>query len=219
MKKITIAIIALFSLISVASADLGVNVGISSQVGVFHATGVETRNKTTGSDEVNTEDATGIAGYKSFFIEKTLGRFITIGYDRSPDTLGSETATNVTETEDTLPGVYVVETNTIQMDFKDLSTVYVAFNITENLFIKFGDMSVDVKTNEVIETGATYGDFTLDGNMYGIGFNKTFDNTMFIRLEASRLDFESNKQISGDNTLEMKEFEGGFAKVSIGKSF
>jgi hypothetical protein len=219
MKKITIAIIALFGMISVASADLGINVGIATQVGVFHAEGVDTRNNTAGADHVDTEDATGVAGYKSFFIEKTLGRFITIGYDQSPDTLSSETATNVLNAEDTIPNAFVTQTNTVQLDFKDLTTMYVAINLTENLFIKFGNVNVDVVTNEVMETDSSYNDFSLDGDMYGIGFNKSFDNTMFIRVEAARLEFESHKQTSLDNTLEMKKFEGGFAKVSVGKSF
>ena len=219
MKKITIEIIALFGMISVASADLGINVGIATQVGVFHAEGVDTRNNTAGADHVDTEDATGVAGYKSFFIEKTLGRFITIGYDQSPDTLSSETATNVLNAEDTIPNAFVTQTNTVQLDFKDLTTMYVAINLTENLFIKFGNVNVDVVTNEVMETDSSYNDFSLDGDMYGIGFNKSFDNTMFIRVEAARLEFESHKQTSLDNTLEMKKFEGGFAKVSVGKSF
>jgi hypothetical protein len=220
MKKITIVILFLFSSLSVASADLGVNVGLSGQVGVFHATGVDTNNQTTGSDRIQTEDATGVAGYNSWFIEKTLGRFITVGYDYVLDTLASDSATSIRTT--CVSGIAndcTIQTNKVQVDFDKMNTLYVAVNITENLYIKLGQMSVDVITNEKLETGSTYGNTSLDGDMYGIGFNKTFDNTMFVRVEATRMDFDGAKMISADNTVELKDLEGGSAKVSIGKSF
>jgi hypothetical protein len=220
MKKITIVILFLFSSLSVASADLGVNVGLSGQVGVFHATGVDTNNQTTGSDRIQTEDATGVAGYNSWFIEKTLGRFITVGYDYVLDTLASDSATSIRTTcTSGIANDCTIQTNKVQVDFDKMNTLYVAVNITENLYIKLGQMSVDVITNEKLETGSTYGNTSLDGDMYGIGFNKTFDNTMFVRVEATRMDFDGAKMISADNTVELKDLEGGSAKVSIGKSF
>ena len=222
MKKITLAIILLFSSLSVASADLGVNVGFSGQVGVFHAAGKETVNNTAGADHVATEDATGVAGYNSFFIEKTLGRFITVGYDYVMDTLASDTAENTQEECFGTQTSCTSHTNKVQVDFEDFTTLYVALNITENLYVKMGTMTVDVLTNEVMgatDEKSSYGNVSMDGDMYGIGFNKTFDNSMFVRVEATRMDFDGVKLTSGDNTLQMKDFEGGSAKVSVGKSF
>ena len=80
-------------------------------------------------------------------------------------------------------------------------------------------MEVDVITNENLGTGSTYGNTSLDGTMYGVGYNKTFDNSVFIRGEAMMLDFDSAKMTSDDNTIELNNLEGAMGKISIGKSF
>ena len=223
MKKITIAILFLFSTISLASADLGINIGASASLGVFHADGKETRDHTTGSDEIKNKNATGVAGFSSFFIEKTLGPYITVGYDYVPDTLSSDTAENVqcdnmTAAKNPANCTDNLATNTVQIDFNDLTTYYATLNVGD-VYFKYGMMEVDVITNESLATGSTYGNTSLDGTMYGVGYHKTFDNTIFIRGEAMMLDFDSAKMTSGDNTIELNNLEGAMGKVSIGKSF
>ena len=223
MKKITIAILFLFSTISLASADLGINIGASASLGVFHADGKETRDHTAGSDEIKKENATGVAGYSSFFIEKTLGP-ITIGYDYVPDTLGTDTVENTRCDNNTAGkelgncGTGTIAANTVQIDFNDLTTYYATLNVGD-VFFKYGIMEVDVITNENLATGSTYGNTSLDGTMYGVGYNKTFDNAVFIRGEAMMLDFDSAKMTSDDNTIELNNLEGAMGKISIGKSF
>ena len=223
MKKITIAILFLFSTISLASADVGINIGASASLGVFHADGKETRDHTTGSDEIKKENATGVAGYSSFFIEKTLGP-ITIGYDYVPDTLGTDTVENTRCDNNTAGkelgncGTGTLAENKVQIDFNDLTTYYATLNVGD-VFFKYGIMEVDVITNENLGTGSTYGNTSLDGTMYGVGYNKTFDNSVFIRGEAMMLDFDSAKMTSDDNTIELNNLEGAMGKISIGKSF
>ena len=90
MKKIITAIVILLGTISTASADLGINVGIAGNTSIWHATGVEQNT----NDTTQTEDAVGVAGYDSYFIEKTLGSRITIGYEHTPDALTTDTAEN-----------------------------------------------------------------------------------------------------------------------------
>ena len=224
MKKITIAILFLFSTISLASADLGINIGASASLGVFHADGKETRDHTAGSDEIKKENATGVAGYSSFFIEKTLGPNLTVGYDYVPDTLGTDTVENTRCDNNTNPaqggscGSGTNAANTVQIDFNDLTTYYATLNVGD-VFFKYGIMEVDVITNENLATGSTYGNTSLDGTMYGVGYNKTFDNAVFIRGEAMMLDFDSAKMTSEDNTIELNNLEGAMGKISIGKSF
>ena len=68
MKKLLLTIAFSLFLILPAQADLGVNIGIWANTAVWHGEGTETENS-----EKSTRDATGAAGYESFFIEKTLG--------------------------------------------------------------------------------------------------------------------------------------------------
>ena len=217
MKKLILGISFMLASFSMVSAEIGVNLGVSGNLSVFHATGVETE----AVDEKNTEDATGVAGYTSFFIEKTLGDRFTIGYDFVPDALDSETAETV-RLDKTTTDVQTQKTNTIKVAFEDLSTLYVALNVTENFYVKAGMTSVDVITKESLATGSDYGNTSLDGTVYGVGYNNTFDNGMFFRVEGTIMDFDNAKLTSttnGDNTIELNNLEGASGKISIGKSF
>ena len=228
MRKIAITILIFLGSFSMASAELGVNVGISGQMGVFHATGTDKDTNTVGTT-TETEDATGVIGYTSFFIEKTLGQYITVGYDWSADTLSSETASNVrcdngTSAADTVKpstdgNCRNLVTNTVKLDFSDMTQTYVAVNVTPNLYLKAGITSIDVATKEKLGTGGTYKDFTLDGTIMAIGFNKTFDNSMFVRAEGSYSEYDNQSLTSGNHVITMKNFEGVNGKLSIGKSF
>ena len=225
MRKIAMTILIFLGSFSMASAELGVNIGISGQMGVYHATGLDKDTDTVGT-HTQKEDATGVIGYSSFFIEKTLGQYITVGYDFSADTLSSETANNDrcstsgVETEEVLDAsCNTKDVNKVQLDFSDMSQTYVAINVTPSIYVKAGITSMDVITNEVLGTGATYKDFTLDGTVMAIGFNRTFDNSMFVRAEGSYQEYDNHNATSGDHKISLKDFEGVSAKFSIGKSF
>ena len=81
------AILMLFSSFSLASAELGVNVGVSANTGIFTAEAEETMGTTgkRGSDR-----AVGVFGYTSVFLEKTLGQYLFVGVDYSTEDLDSE---------------------------------------------------------------------------------------------------------------------------------
>tara|TARA_B100000780_G_scaffold68295_1_gene45181 strand:+ start:64 stop:711 length:648 start_codon:yes stop_codon:yes gene_type:complete len=215
MKKIITAIVILLGTISTASADLGINVGIAGNTSIWHATGVEQNT----NDTTQTEDAVGVAGYDSYFIEKTLGSRITIGYEHTPDALTTDTAEN---NRDTLTTGNSHETliNKVQLKFENLDMLYVHLNISESVYVKLGQTSVDVITNESLATGSTYSDFSLDGSLVGAGYNKSFSNGIFLRGEFNLLEFDdSGKKTSIDNTVQLNGLEGAQAKFALGYSF
>jgi hypothetical protein len=221
MKKLTIAILMLMGTYSIASAELGVNIGVSGNLGVFHATGTETDvglNKT----ETETEDATGVAGYSSIFLEKTLGSRITLGVDYVPQSLESETAENQRLDGALATRAGTVVDNTIKISFEDLTTYYVALNITEGMYVKAGVGTVDVITKESLGTGSDYGNTSMDFDMWGVGAQKTFDSGFFMRVEAQHMDFDNVTVASttnANNSVAIKDMEGGSGKISLGKSF
>jgi hypothetical protein len=229
MKKITIAILATLFSYSIASAELGVSIGVSGQVGVFSASGTESEKL-----EKQSQDAHGVAGYTSFFIEKKLSFLpghlsrLSIGFDHVADTLSSEEVstarTDITGTADTsgyVPGVGATITNKAKIDFEDLNTTYLALNVTDSLYVKAGMVTVDVITKETLGTGSTYGNTSIDGTMLGIGFALNRDNGLFLRFEANHTEFDNAKVTASntDNFVEMNNLEGAMGKVSIGKSF
>ena len=220
MKKIILAtIFSVFYMVS-ASAGPGINVGISGQIGLFAGSGQENVAGGTGSDNQNEGSEHGDAGWGSVFIEKTLGDRLAIGVDYVPGALETETTESVRQDKTSSATPSAVE-NKVQIDFEDLTTIYVAFNATENFYIKAGMMQVDVITNESLGTGSTYGNTDLDGTLLGFGYNNSFGNGMFVRAETNYMDFDGQKLTStaNSNTVEISQLHGVSAKLSIGKSF
>ena len=213
MKKYLIAILFGLFTVTQASAELGVNVGLSGSAGLFAASGKEEAGKTHKGNEH------GAAGWYSVFIEKTIGDRVAIGVDYVPDALESETTESIRYDKTSSATASAVE-NKIQIDFEDLTTVYLSVNLTESMYAKVGYMKVDVITNESLGTGSTYGNTDLDGQSIGFGTNMTMDNGVFIRAEANYMTFDSSEGLtSGDNTVTLTNLDGVTASLKIGKSF
>ena len=220
MKKIIIsALFMIFGSFSMASAELGVNVGVSGTMGVFEGSATETE-----ASEVSQKDEGVMAvGWGSLFIEKTLGDRIAIGIDYVPGSISSETDTDeVSDLKGKAAGARATGNQKIQVDFEDLTTYYISLNITDNFYVKAGAMEVDVITNEALHTGSTYGNTSLDGSVYGAGYHKSFDNGMFLRTEALVMEFDGTTMTSStnsDNKVVVNQLDGASAKISIGRSF
>ena len=218
MKKLLLTFVLSLFCISSASA-VSVNVGVSGQAGIFAASASEktgTTRKGNGSEH-------GSAGWGSVFLEGQFNDRIIVGIDYVPAALETDT----TETAKSDKGVEAtsptIVTNKIQVDFEDLTTIYVGAMITDSLYVKVGHMKVDVITNESLGTGAAYGNTELDGTMFGIGYHVANDNGAFFRFEGNYMTFDGATQRStgtaADNTIELKNLDGVSGKISIGKSF
>ena len=220
MKKLSLIIISgLYLFTTTAFAEVGVNLGISGSAGIFGATAKETH---AGAGTTTQDSATEIAavGYGSIFLEKEFG-MITIGLDYVPTPFESETAETAKQDDQTAnpaAAAKTVVTNTVQVDLTDLTTVYVGMNVTDNAYVKLGYASMDVETNESLGTGSSYGNTSLDGTVYGVGYHKDLDN-MFIRVEGTYMDFDGVTLTANDNTITLKSLDGVTGKISIGKSF
>tara|TARA_B100000795_G_scaffold228628_1_gene185386 strand:+ start:140 stop:832 length:693 start_codon:yes stop_codon:yes gene_type:complete len=230
MKKITLALVMLLTSFSMAYAELGVKVGISGQIGAFEATGREHEGSTTAaSREVSGKDDVLTAfGYTSVFVEKSLGFLpgplgrLSIGFDHVPAALESETSS--TTRPDLLAkasGAAASVVNSVKVDFEDLNTVYASLNITDNLYINYGLVSVDVKTKESLGTGSSYGDTDLSGTSMGMGYHKSFDSGFFFRASAHVLEFDGVNMTSANNMnlIKVDQINGVSGKLSLGKSF
>ena len=222
MKKIIIGIALSLFTFTTASAEIGVNVGISAATGLFAATGkeVQTGNGAPDTSETRQRSEIMAASFASLFIEKSLGDRLAIGIDYVPASLETE-ATEVARSHITTAyqEVSTIVENKIQVDFEELMHVYLTMNVTDNAYVKLGAGQVDVITNENMGTGASYGNTNMDLIVYGIGYNNTLDNGVFIRMEGNYMDFEGASLTSGDNTISVSGVSGVTAKLSIGRSF
>ena len=231
MKKIIIAIFMFILPLTAAKAIEGVNIGVSVMGGVFEAKGAKEMFKgahsgvgspgdltqsTSGSDEAKGDFVLG-----SLFIEKTIGDKFAIGFDYVPMSAETETTENI-QTDKTTTDTSTSRTNTVQVDFEDLMTIYGTLSFTDNVYAKIGYSEVDAVTNEKLATGGSYGNATLEGYVIGLGYNRDLDSGAFVRVEANYMDFDgvtltntadSTKSVSADG------FDGYGARISVGKSF
>ena len=217
MKKIILSLVSVMFLISTASADIGVNIGITGTTALFVATGSETN---AGADltEKNSDTEFGAGSYGSVFIEKTFGRFA-LGYEHTPDVLSTDTVETMKQDMTGGEQVHVERENKVQVDFDEMNQVYIKAMVTDNMYVRAGAMSVDVVTNESLATGSTYGNTSLDGTSIGVGYHKELVNTLFFRVEGQYLTFDGVTLSSNDNTLKLKNLDGVQGSISVGKSF
>lgn len=219
MKKLLLTIVLSTLYVSSASADLGVNVGVSGQAGIFAASAKES----TGTTAKGNGSEHGSAGWGSIFLEGTINDRFLLGIDYVPSALETDT----TETAKSDKGVGAVTattvTNKVQVDFEHLTTLYAGLMLTENFYVKAGVTTVDVITNENLGTGASYGNTELDGNMFGIGYHNALDNGVFFRFEGNYMSFDGATQTAtgtaANNTIELRNLDGVSGKLSLGKTF
>ena len=227
MKKTLIGLIfAMFSFGS-ASADAGVNIGVSGAGAIFGATATETDVGTTVTEK-NTESEIMGAGYISVFVEKELGP-VFIGIDYVGSTLETEEAQrNVRDcgakADSASCGTGKGQNdkiNKVKVEFEDLTSIYAGVTLFENFYAKFGAMTVDVVTKESLGTGSEYGNTSMDGTMIGVGGQADLPNGMFIRGEGTYMDFDAVELVSSntDNKVRVDGLDGVSAKLSVGISF
>ena len=226
MKKIIFSIILMLCFGFNANAEKGVNAGVTLLYGAFDVSGASEKlaaNHTSGAGSATEvkasaegDNAEGDFGLASIFIEKTLGDRFAIGIDYVPMSADSETAENISV--DTAGTSF---TNTVQVDFEDLTTAYAMINLGP-IYVKAGVMTVDVSTNETLATGGSYGDTELDGTMFAIGMDRELDNGAFVRFEGTVMEFDGVELTNANDStksIKVDGIDGYGAKVSIGKSF
>jgi hypothetical protein len=233
MKKITLAILMILSSFSIASAELGINVGASGLVGLYEVSGKEVENA-----ETNTHKAQeSLAGMASVFIEKDLTFLpgplsrLTVGYDKVLHKIESGSESRMDRdlvgypatTGNTGNGIINDRSrNTLKVSLDNIRTVYVTANLTDWLFIRSGRMSMDIETQENLDSGSKYGNTSTDGTILSAGLNFKTDGGIFTRMEVvdTSLDGVSVKSsTNADNTVTLDGIDGTSYRVSIGKAF
>ena len=230
MKKITIAIFMMLSTFSIASAELGINVGVSGNIGVYDAAGFEM----DGTEKTIAKREEALAAMASVFIEKKLTFLpgflgnLSVGYDHVTHDLKTSTQSR---TEIDLKGKIAVNdtyaqsseiTNKVSATLSNINTVYALFNVTDWLYVKAGVQEMDVKSTESLGTGSAYSDTAIDGTIMAAGLQGTTDSGMFYRIEYETVDLDGAKLISttnADNSVTLDDIGGESARISIGKTF
>ena len=191
MKKLIIAISSVFMLLATSafSMDLRPTIGISGNLGVYAATGIEENFNEAGTaiDTTIEEHGAFATEYGSIFIEIGLNDTVSIGVDYVPQTL--ETPQNISRDG--------ANQNTVEAHFDDLTTLYAKINLPlGGTYIKAGMSYVDVTSKEIMSSSNSYGNDSTDGMTVGIGYNHEVANGYSIRAEITGTEFGD---VSTDN--------------------
>ena len=232
-KTILAAILTMFAFTS-AYAGPGIKIGISAQIG-----SMETSAQEKNSDGVTPVEKSGteefLFGTGGYFIEKDLaflpsrlgdiGSRIHIGYDNIVHDLDIGTQSNVRNDSLGAAGATVRATvNSVKANVTGFETVYATFNITDWLYVKAGDVTVDVDTTFKGTTTSSYAkNHSLDGSMIGFGISKQSENGLFFRLEYNDYDIDgksvTNAGTDSKFTATLNDVSGTTGRISIGKAF
>ena len=76
-----------------------------------------------------------------------------------------------------------------------------------------------MKTDESLGTGATYGNASVDGNMFGVGFKGDIGEHMFFKLEGITIDYDDVSLSSSSDVASTVAAESDADAVSLSVGF
>jgi hypothetical protein len=209
-----------------ASAEIGVNIGVSGQLGTMEGSGKQ--NMAAGTQTSETRET--IFGTASMFLEKELTflpgplKRLSIGYeiDNTPTRkIGSSTNVQIGNLGDEA-GVNLF-VNEVSAEVSGFDTLYVTLNLTDWLYLKSGKTDLDIKTTETLESGGVYGNASIDGTVLGIGTHFARDDGLFFRAEYNQYDFDgvsiASSEADSNSITTLNGLDGEAFKFSLGKAF
>lgn len=231
MKKIIISILFfVMGSFSIVSAEIGVNIGISGNIGLYEASGFEMED----GEKTSSKDQEGLFGMGSIFIEKKLNFLpgplsrLTLGFDHVPHDIPTPAHSNdrrdcvdkVSDADGCASTANMVS-NTASAELKNINTIYFNVDITNWLYVKAGYQEMDIITTETLQTGSKYGNTSIDGHVLGLGVQQVNDNGVFFRfsVENTSLDGAKITATATPNSVTLDDITGTSARFSVGKSF
>ncbi|RPG95355.1 MAG: hypothetical protein CBE23_000475 [Candidatus Pelagibacter sp. TMED263] len=99
----------------------------------------------------------------------------------------SDTETSVT---DTAAEVETARTQKAQAEIENHMTLYATYSLDNGFYLKAGIIEADLNTLESLGTGSKYNNTTLDGVVYGLGFQRDAGSNSFMRAEYTYSDYD-----------------------------
>ena len=203
MKKILIGLFASLFLSSAAFAGQ-YGIGVTGSFASISAEGTEADKDGTADTSNRKANASHDIIVPSVFAEYSFDNGFTLGYDY---TLGSadvnsssisRTDTTTDENEDTLD----TGKRTAQAEIENVMSIYAEVPLHAGLYAKGGYVQMDVNTleTEAVAGGSTYGNETVDGITYGLGYKNSFGDNGFYKIEGTYTDMDSMTFNSSETT-------------------
>ena len=210
MKKLINILASLVLAVTFSSfAQAGsLNIGLSGSLASIAASGTETDTGGTDSStrkasvEHNNVPVTGLfLEYESDFYGLTLGFTHTPG---AADVSKSAKQRNDVETSVTDDNTHnsTARSFKAQAEVENFNSVYIELPIYQNFFVKAGLAEIDVNSLETASgNGGSYGNTSLDGEVYGAGFKGDIGDNMGFKVLYQVTDFDTLSLTQSGNSV------------------
>ena len=198
MNKLKTMMIAVFALtcLSTSSFAGSFGLGVTGSFAMIDASGNETDTSTDVNNSTSVSNSVGIG---SFFAEYNFDFPLTIGYDFIPGSADvapsklkrSEAELSVDADEVPPIGGNPVVDRSAQAEVENHTTWYAEYTVFNNFYVKGGYVEMDVNTTETLTSGIAYGNTSVDGMLYGIGYKNDFGNNGFYKVEVTQEEFDT----------------------------
>ena len=222
----TLRIIALSfaasALMLVSSNALEFRIGASAGFAQIEADGSETLKTTS---VVTTHSEAAVAVIPSLFAEVSLWRGFGVGIDSISGSADLANGKRNRVDVGTHSDAVVTTTNTADAEVDGIRTSYLVKTFQNGLIVKYGNSEADIITKETLATGTTYGNKSVDGTHYGIGYERlNEDNGLFLRTVYEHTDFDEVKltgaaDADGVSNIIKANVDVSMLKISVGKRF
>ena len=203
MKKLTITVLTSIMLMSTAAFAGSVQVGAKMSQAFLEATGTETTTAgsvTGGAANTNTTTVDNDVILPSLFLEYSLdssvwgsdGNEVTFGVNYTygeADVSDKISSRSEVAEDDAGSGSSGSVTYSANAEVENYMNYYVEMPLSGAAYVKLGFSQIDVITKEDQDHEGSYGDATLDGVNYGVGFKGMYGNYQWkIAYEATDWD-------------------------------
>ncbi|MDA9180685.1 hypothetical protein N9O04_00155 [Pelagibacteraceae bacterium] len=190
MNKILIAIITSM-LISSAAIAGQYGIGVTGSFAAVSADGSEADKDGTADTSVRNAEASEKGIVPSVFLEYTFDSGFTLGYDY---TIGSADVNSkkITRTDDSSEANQDGD-RSAEAEIDNVMAIYAEVPLHAGLYAKGGFVQMDVNTKDTFSgtLSGAYGNETVDGMMYGLGYKNSFGSNGFYKIEGTFTDMDS----------------------------
>jgi len=222
MKKILLALCLVLFASSTYAAGIseGFRIGIAASKTEVNGSGSETLRSGSGVDttlqgqrsSTTTSEDTTIG---HVFVEKSFSNGFTLGVDYVPGEADVGTKSRADDDLESSGGNKASAVVSEHLTFYGLMPIG-----STPLYVKGGVISMEVETNEKLNTGSTYGNETVNGVTVGLGAHlENSSNGLFVRAEYSVSEYEEITLTSSGSNIVQADLDTSALKIAIGKSF
>ena len=209
MNKLRNTLIAAISVAFLSTSAFAGSFGIGAAGSLAQIGGSGTETEGTAADtSVNKANFSNNAYIGSVFAEYSFDNGFTIGADWIPGSADvnsqkiSRTDTELSEQGDDIPDNDSA-TRTASAEIENHITYYAELPLGgSGMYAKAGFVQMDVNTTEKLFETSKYGNDTVDGITYGLGFKADTGGNWYYKLEANHTEFDTLTLKSTGNATE-----------------